>query len=222
MTQPGPEPVADTALSWPVRSHAVLGRGRVSTFVEDQLTAPGSDEVFARQYLLHPGAVAVVALDDRDRVAVVRQYRHPVGMQLVELPAGLLDLPGEPAVLAAQRELAEEAALRADRWQVLVDSVPSPGAVEESVRIFLATGLTPTGRPEGFVLEHEEAQMSSDFIGLAELTDAIFAGRVQNGHLIAGILALQVARATGTALRPADADWPIRAIHDGQDRDRAS
>lgn len=216
----GGTPIADHEVAWPVSEHRVLGRGRVCNFVEDELCAPGGGERFRRQYETHPGAVGVVALDDRDRVAVVRQYRHPIGMELVELPAGLLDVPGEPGIEAARRELAEEAQLAADHWAVLVDSVPSPGGSEESVRIFLATGLHPADRPEGFVLEDEEAQMTSEFVPLADLTDAVFEGRVQNGHLVAGIMALQVARATGRTLRPADAPWPVRAVHDGQDRVR--
>ncbi len=212
--------VGDRPMAWPVRQHRVLAQGAISTFVEDEVVAPGTHEGLQRQYTLHPGAVGVVAVDADDRVVVVRQYRHPLGIESVELPAGLLDVPGEPAVLAAQRELAEEAQLQAEQWQVLIDSTPSPGASQESVRIFLATGLSPAERPEGFVLEGEEALMSREFVPLADLTAAVLAGSVQNGHLIAGILALQVARSTGTTLRPAQAPWPIREIHGRPDHAR--
>ncbi|NYK32443.1 NUDIX domain-containing protein, partial [Salmonella enterica subsp. enterica serovar Typhimurium] len=88
-----------------------------------------------RQYMSHPGAVGIIALDDQDRVAVVRQYRHPVRMVLVEPPAGLLDVEGEDFLAAAQRELAEEAMLSADDWRVLVDIVTTPGGCQESLRI---------------------------------------------------------------------------------------
>ena len=143
----------DEPMSWPVRSRTVLGEGRISAFVDEELTTP-SGHVITRQYLTHPGAVAVVAWrEDRDDIAVLRQYRHPVRMELVEIPAGLLDLDGEEWVVAAQRELAEEAELQASRWDTLVDMCTTPGACEESLRIFLARDLSPAERPDGFVLD---------------------------------------------------------------------
>jgi len=104
------------------------------------------------------------------------------------------------------------AELAADRWDVLVDTCTTPGACEESLRIFLARGLRPTGRPEGFVLEGEEAHMTWEFIPRAALVDAVLAGECQNPSLVAGILALETARLSGRLddLRPADAPWPIR------------
>ena len=134
-------------------------------------------------------------------------------MELVEIPAGLLDLDGEEYVVAAQRELAEEAELAADRWEVLVDTCTTPGACEETLRIFLARGLRPADRPEGFVLEGEEAHMTWEFVPRADLVDAVLGGLCQNPSLVAGILALETARLSGRLddLRPADAPWPIRA-----------
>ncbi|HOA28319.1 MAG TPA: NUDIX hydrolase, partial [Arachnia sp.] len=202
----------DQPMAWPVRSREVLGTGFVSSFVDEEVETP-SGETMRRQYVTHPGAVGVVAWrEDTDDIAVVRQYRHPVRMELVEIPAGLLDLDGEEYVVAAQRELAEEAELAADRWDVLVDTCTTPGACEESLRIFLARGLRPTGRPEGFVLEGEEAHMTWEFIPRAALVDAVLAGECQNPSLVAGILALETARLSGRLddLRPADAPWPIR------------
>lgn len=202
----------DQPMAWPVRSREVLGTGFVSSFVDEEVETP-SGETMRRQYVTHPGAVGVVAWrEETDDVAVVRQYRHPVRMELVEIPAGLLDLDGEEYVVAAQRELAEEAELAADRWDVLVDTCTTPGACEESLRIFLARGLRPTGRPEGFVLEGEEAHMTWEFIPRAALVDAVLAGECQNPSLVAGILALETARLSGRLddLRPADAPWPIR------------
>ena len=202
----------DQPMAWPVRSREVLGTGFVSSFVDEEVETP-SGETMRRQYVTHPGAVGVVAWrEDTDDIAVVRQYRHPVRMELVEIPAGLLDLDGEEYVVAAQRELAEEAELAADRWDVLVDTCTTPGACEESLRIFLARGLRPTGRPEGFVLEGEEAHMTWEFVPRADLVDAVLAGECQNPSLVAGILALETARLSGRLddLRPADAPWPIR------------
>lgn len=202
----------DEPMSWPVRSRTVLGEGRISAFVDEELTTP-SGHVITRQYLTHPGAVAVVAWrEDRDDIAVLRQYRHPVRMELVEIPAGLLDLDGEEWVVAAQRELAEEAELQASRWDTLVDMCTTPGACEESLRIFLARDLSPAERPDGFVLEGEEAHMTWDWVPRADLVDAVLAGQCQSPTLVAGVLALEVARAAGRleGLRPPDAPWPIR------------
>ena len=203
---------SDEPMSWPVRSRTVLGEGRISAFVDEELTTP-SGHVITRQYLTHPGAVAVVAWrEDRDDIAVLRQYRHPVRMELVEIPAGLLDLDGEEWVVAAQRELAEEAELQASRWDTLVDMCTTPGACEESLRIFLARDLSPAERPDGFVLEGEEAHMTWDWVPRADLVDAVLAGQCQSPTLVAGVLALEVARAAGRldGLRPPDAPWPIR------------
>ena len=203
---------SDEPMSWPVRSRTVLGEGRVSAFVDEQVTTP-SGEVMDRQYLTHPGAVAVVAWrQDSDDIAVLRQYRHPVRMELVEIPAGLLDLDGEEWVVAAQRELAEEAELQASRWDVLVDMCTTPGACEESLRIFLARDLAPAERPVGFVLEGEEAHMTWEWVPRAELVAAVMGGRCQSPTLVAGVLALEVARLTGSVdrLRAPSAPWPIR------------
>ena len=202
----------DEPMSWPVRSRTVLGEGRISAFVDEELTTP-SGHVITRQYLTHPGAVAVVAWrEDFDDIAVLRQYRHPVRMELVEIPAGLLDLDGEEWVVAAQRELAEEAELQASRWDAVVDMCTTPGACEESLRIFLARDLSPAERPDGFVLEGEEAHMTWDWVPRADLVDAVLAGQCQSPTLVAGILALEVVRAAGRldGLRPPDAPWPIR------------
>ena len=166
-----------------------------------------------RQYLLHPGAVGVIAWDEAaDRIAVVRQYRHPVAYRLVEPPAGLLDADGESWLSAAERELAEEAGLKAERWQVLVDVFTSPGAGQESLRIYLARGLSPAPAPEGFVAEHEEAQMDVCWAARSDLVTAILGGRLQNPTMVSGVLALEVARLSGQLdnLRVPDAAWPAR------------
>ena len=203
---------ADETMSWPVISRAVLGAGRVSSFVDEQVETP-SGHLIDRQYLTHPGAVAVVAWQESsDEIAVLRQYRHPVKMELVEIPAGLLDLDGEDWLLAAQRELAEEAELQAGRWDVLVDMVTTPGACEESLRIYLARDLSGASRPDGFVLEGEEAHMTWEWVDRAELVDAVLAGNCQSPTLVAGVMALEVARLSDRLdrLRPTSAEWPIR------------
>jgi 8-oxo-dGDP phosphatase len=207
----------DRAEHWPVSGHKVLARGHVCDFVVDTVTTPEGGTM-VREYTLHPGAVGVIAWDDTDRIAVVLQYRHPAAQQMVEPPAGLLDLDGEDYLDGAKRELAEEAGLAAESWQVLVDIFTSPGATQEAVRVFLARGLSTTAAPEGFVAESEEASMEVAWAPRTEVLAAILAGRVQNPVLVAGVLALEVARANGglAALRPANAPWPSREQREAQ------
>ncbi len=210
--------IADEAGSWPIVRHETLGRGRIQEFVRDVVETP-SGETMIRDYLLHTGAVGIIALDEDERVVVVRQYRHPVGFRLIEPPAGLLDVTGEDGRAAAARELAEEAEIEASDWRVLVDYMTSPGCLQESLRIFLARGLTPAARPEGFVVEGEEAHMDVVLVPLDDLIDAIYAGRVQNPTMVVGALAAYTALRTGRveALRRPDAGWPARAAKHARD-----
>ncbi|ERF56606.1 NUDIX family hydrolase, partial [Cutibacterium avidum TM16] len=171
---------------WQVVDHQVKATGRVCNFVDDAVVTPSGEHI-NRQYMSHPGAVGIIALDDQDRVAVVRQYRHPVRMVLVEPPAGLLDVDGEDFLMAAQRELAEEAMLAADDWRVLVDIVTTPGGCQESLRIYLARGLHEAPRPEGFVLEGEEVSMKAGWEPLDDLVEAIYAGQCQSPTLVTGV-----------------------------------
>ncbi|WP_203566683.1 NUDIX domain-containing protein [Aestuariimicrobium ganziense] len=193
--------------------HQVLAAGAISTFVQDEfsLTVDGHTETMRRQYMGHPGAVAIIAIDADDRVACVHQYRHPAGMTMVEPPAGLLDRPDEDPWAAARRELAEEAELAADHWAVLADVALSPGGSMEQIRVFLATGLQPTARPEGFVLEGEERLMGLAWHHLDDLVAGILGGRLSSPSLIAGVLAVKAARSSGTTLLPPDSPWPARA-----------
>jgi 8-oxo-dGDP phosphatase len=160
-----------------------------------------------REYIEHPGAVAVVALDERDRVLLIRQYRHPVGWKLWELPAGLRDVDGEALLLTGQRELAEETGYRAGDWRVLLDVFTSPGSSTERLRIYLARGLTqipPAQR--SFVREHEEAELELGWLTLDAAVAAFVAGDFHNGVTAVGILAAYAARPGGfAALRDADA-----------------
>ncbi len=209
--------VTDVPQAWPVTAHQVLGSGAVSDFVNDAVTIPDGSTM-QRQYLLHPGAVGVIAWDENDRIAVVRQYRHPVGFRLVEPPAGLLDADGESWTSAAERELAEEAGLKAARWQVLVDLFTTPGACQETLRIYLARDLSGAPAPDDFVAHHEEAHMDLCWARRADLVDAILAGKLQNPTMVSGVLALEVARLSGRLddLREADASWPARTAWSGR------
>lgn len=205
--------VGDAAGSWPIIDHSVLGHGVIQDFVRDRVETP-SGEVMVRDYLAHTGAVGVIALDAEERVLVVRQYRHPAGFTLLEPPAGLLDVGGENWLDAAQRELAEEAQVQASDWRVLVDYLTSPGCLQESLRVYLARGLSPAPRPDGFIAEGEEAHMDVVLVALDDLVDAIFAGRVQNPTMVVGALAAHAALRGGRVegLRRPEAPWPARDV----------
>jgi len=187
-----------------VESSEVVFEGRIVSMRKDVVTMPG-DTTSQRDVVVHPGAVGVVALDDGGRVLLVNQYRHPVGRRLEELPAGLLDKPGEPALAAAQRELAEEAGLAADTWHVLVDALTSPGMTDEAIRVFLARDVRPVDRD---VQEHEEAEMTSAWLPLDDAVRRVLAGEIENAMAAVGVLAADRARRDGfSGLRPADAPW---------------
>ena len=190
-----------------VQDSVVVYSGRVISVRRDVVTMPG-DTSSQRDVVVHPGAVGVVALDGHGRVLLVSQYRHPVGRRLEELPAGLLDVAGEPALDAARRELAEEAGLAADTWDVLVDVLTSPGMSDEAIRLFLARDVRPVARD---VQAHEEAEMTSEWVELDDAVRRALAGEIENGVCVVGLLAADRAARNGfTGLRPVDAPWPSR------------
>ncbi|SOD97246.1 NUDIX domain-containing protein [Blastococcus haudaquaticus] len=180
-----------------------LFEGRVISLRRDTVSMPGGGDS-VREIVTHPGAVAVVALDDQDRVVLLRQYRHPVGRHLWELPAGLRDADGEPPLRTAQRELAEEVQLAAGRWSLLVSVYNSPGFSDELVEVYLAEELTDVARPDGFVVEHEEADMTVERVPLADAVQRVFDGDIRNSSAVAGVLAAAQARSGSRRLRPAD------------------
>lgn len=195
---------------YPVTESETVYGGRVVSLRRD--TVRMSDgELAVREVVAHPGAVAVVALDDKGNVVLVNQYRHPVGRRLDELPAGLLDVDGESALSAAQRELAEEAAVLARDWDVLLDLFTSPGMSDEAIRVYLARGLSDAAADEPFDPEHEEITMTVHRVPLLEAVRRAEAGELTNAAAVAGVLAAALgARSGWTGLRPADAPWPGR------------
>jgi ADP-ribose pyrophosphatase len=178
--------------------------GRVISLHRDTVAMPGGGSS-VREVVHHPGAVAIVALDDQDRVVLVRQYRHPVGRHLWELPAGLRDEDGEPPLETAKRELAEEALLAAGRWSLLVSVANSPGFSDELVQIYLAEDLSDVDRPDGFLVEHEEADMIVERVPLADAVQRIFDGDIRNSSAVAGLLAAARIRSDAPRLRPVGA-----------------
>ncbi|MGB4778474.1 NUDIX domain-containing protein [Microbacterium sp.] len=169
-----------------------------------------NDGTLVREYVDHPGAVAILALDDDDRMLLIKQYRHPVRLRDWEIPAGLLDVAGEDPLNAAQRELAEEADLTASRWDVLTDFSTSPGGSDEAIRIYLARDLAPTA--EAFARGEEEADIEVRWAPLDDVVDAVLARAVQNPSLVIGALAAHASRARGWAtLAAGDSPWPRRS-----------
>jgi 8-oxo-dGTP pyrophosphatase MutT (NUDIX family) len=208
--QPAEEWLADVVEPRPVVHEETVHHGLVWDVVRDTVDL-GPGGVVRREYVRHPGAVAVLAMDDDGRVALVHQYRHPVRMVLWELPAGLLDVHGEPPLEAARRELMEEADLLAQRWDVLVDWFNSPGGMDEALRVYLARDLSEVPDGERHVREAEEHGMPVRWATLDEARDAILSGRMRNPSAVVGVLAACAARDLGwSTLRPADTAWHYR------------
>jgi 8-oxo-dGDP phosphatase len=181
-----------------VRARHEQFRGPVFTVYTDEVLMPGG-RYANRDYMAHIGAVGAIALDDDDRVVLVQQYRHPIGARLWELPAGLIDVAGENLVDAAARELAEEADLVAEHWQLLVDVHPTPGSSNEVIRLFLARGLSPV--PEGLRHERvgEEAELVTVRMDLDEAVAMALRGEITNAACMVGVLA---------TARLRDQGWP--------------
>jgi 8-oxo-dGDP phosphatase len=198
--------IADQVEHWPVVERKELVRSILVTVRTDTVRTPDND-LAERDVVLHPGAVAVLALDATGRILMIRQYRHPVGRLLWEIPAGLRDVTGEDPWATAQRELVEEAAYRARDWKILADYYSSPGFTNERLRIFLARDLEAVPEAERhFVPRDEEAHLLHAWVPLDEAVRKIFAGELHNGPAALAIMAGYAARSEGfDRLRPADA-----------------
>ena len=180
--------------------------GKIFALRADEVRMPGGN-IARREVVEHYGAVAVLAMDDDRNVMLVYQYRHPHGRRLWELPAGLLDLGGESPHITAARELKEEAGLAATTWHTLVDLDSAPGFSDESVRVYLATGLTDVGRPEA--AHDEEADLTLRWFPLEAAVRMVLSGEIVNSITVGGILAALTVTDV-TSLRPVDAPWTDR------------
>lgn len=189
-----------------ISSHTVF-RGNIIALRTDEVRMPGG-VVATREVVEHYGAVAIAAIDDDDHVVMVHQYRHPLGHRLWELPAGILDEPGEDPIVAAARELREETGLAAAQWSVLVDVITAPGFCDESVRVYLARELSHVGRPEA---DHEEADLTIHRVPLRKAVDQVLAGEIINSIAAAGLLAAHAVIVDGKPARPVGAPWPDRS-----------
>ncbi len=180
---------------WPVQSSETVFQGLLLGVRRDTLgPTTAGEEPFDREVVTHPGAVAVVAVDTAGQVLVIQQYRHAARKRMVEIPAGLLDVEGEPPLEAARRELREEGLLEAASWTPLLTYQPSAGSSEEVISIYLAEDLTDVSVPVGFEAVHEEASLTREWVEMDDLVAAILAGEVRNGLTIAGSLAFYAQR----------------------------
>lgn len=184
MTEPT-EILRDEPLDPEVLQSDLVYEGRVWDVRSDRVRY--GDAEIVRQYVAHPGAVAIVAVDDEGRVLLIQQYRHPIRHRDWELPAGLLDEEGEEPLAAARRELAEEADLVAAHWEPLISSWTTPGGNDEIIHVFLATGVEPAGAAHE--REEEEADIRVEWVALADVVAAVLDGRMRNGILAIGVLA---------------------------------
>ena len=190
-------------------SSQTVYEGRIWDVVSDTFQLNDEGDALVRDYIEHPGAVAILPMNDAGEVLLITQYRHPVGMDLWEIPAGLLDVDGEDFVVGAARELAEEADLVAGEWNVLVDFFNSPGSSSEAIRIYLARGLSDVPGHELHVRTDEEAEIELHWTPLEDAVASVLEGRLHNPSAVVGILAAAAARADNfKGLRPADAPWP--------------
>lgn len=203
------DPVHDELSERTLISTETKYRGRIWDVVSDTFSLTPGAKPLVRDYIAHPGAVAVVVLNEQNQVLLISQYRHPVQMVLWEIPAGLLDIEGEDYVVGAARELAEEADLIASDWLVLNDFFNSPGSSSEAIRIYLARGLSMVPEDERHERTDEEAEIQFRWVDLEEAVESVLQGRIHNPSAVVGILAASAAaRDNFASLRPANAPWP--------------
>jgi 8-oxo-dGTP pyrophosphatase MutT (NUDIX family) len=200
-----PDDLHDDPVEPPVISTDVVFDGRVWDIRRDTFVLDGHE--ITREYMDHTGAVAVLALDERGRVLLIKQYRHPVRSADWELPAGLLDGDGESPLDAAKRELAEEADLVAESWDLLSEFMTSPGGSNEVLRVYLARGVSAA--PDVFARTEEEAGIELRWVPLDEAVDGVLSRNLQNSILAIAVLSAAAGRARGwDNLAEADSPWP--------------
>lgn len=174
----------DEPVELPIVASDLVYEGRIWDVRSD--TVEYHDARMVRQYVQHPGAAAIVALDEEGRVLLIQQYRHPIRSRDWEIPAGLLDVAGESPLETAKRELAEEVDLAASDWAPLISMFTTPGGNDEVVHMFLARGLSAMG--EAHARAEEEADIRIEWVPLEDAVTAVLEGRMRNGILATGIL----------------------------------
>lgn len=188
-----PAAYSDSPAVWPVAATTLRYESAFLNVRTDAIVDP-TGEVHERVVVQPRGAVAILALDEDSRVLLIEQYRHPVGARLLELPAGTLDVEGESALAAAQRELIEEGDVSATTWEEILELSSTPGYSTERWQLYRATGLSPVPHDERAERHAEEADLEQWWMPLDEAVQAIFDGRISNALAIAGILSEVVRR----------------------------
>lgn len=164
---------------WPVRRTVRPYSTSYLTLDVDTIEAPDGT-THDRAIATPNDAIGVLAIDADDRVLLVQQYRHSVGRKLLEVPAGVMDVAGETPLETAQRELAEEADLTAQTWDVLTEAVVTPGYSTEGWTLFRATGLAAIADAERTVRHAEEADMQAWWVEFDEAIAAVRDGRISD------------------------------------------
>jgi len=200
--------LADGRVDLPIVSSDIVFQGKIWDVRRETFDYNGQQ--ITREFVDHTGAVSVLAVDDEERVLLIKQYRHPIRAREWEIPAGLLDVADEDPLEAAKRELAEEVDLAAASWSVLSDYVTTPGGNNEAIRVYLARDLAET---DAFAREDEEADIEKRWVPLDEALDAVVARRIQNPSLVVAVYAAAISRSRGwSTLGAADAPWPQRDV----------
>lgn len=162
-------------------SSTYLYRGKIINLRRDQVLTPGGKEPALREIVEHPGAVAVLVLDQEDRILLVKQYRHAASRILLEVPAGKLE-PGEEPLACARRELAEETGCLGGEWKELAWFYTSPGFCDEKIYLFLARGVSEgPPHPDG-----DEA-LEPFWLDLAEAQRSLLRGGINDAKTIAAL-----------------------------------
>jgi ADP-ribose pyrophosphatase len=187
-----PEPYTERTVA-----SRVLHRGRYLTFRIDTIERPDGTRA-ERDICDHPGAVAILALDETDRLLMVRQFRPATGGSLLEIPAGTLDVADDGSVEdpdhAAPRELEEETGQRADRWRLVGRFWTAPGFATELMHLYLATGLHGVRDQLG---ADEDERLELERIPVAKTLAMADAGAIVDAKTLVGLFWLDRLRATG-------------------------
>lgn len=195
----------DQIRNLPVTQRSIEYKGKIWAIVKETFNL--GDHELTRDYLQHMGAVAVLAINDDDEVLTIHQYRHPVGANLVEIPAGLLDFPEESPFEAAKRELLEETGYSAAEWFTLCDFCTTPGSSSEAVRIFLARNLTFKGF-DASSLDAEETELEPRWTKISELIELISKGALSSPTAVLAVTSYVTLK--NHELREPSAAWAIR------------
>lgn len=211
-----PDELRDDPTDVEVLSRETVFHGHVWDIARERFSLEGAE--ITREFMDHTGAVAVLAMDERERVLLIKQYRHPIGARDWEIPAGLLDLAGESPLVAAQRELAEEADLVAEEWALLCEFTPSPGGSNEAIRVYLARGVSAADAV--FERLEEEAGIEVRWVALDDVVDAVLERRMQNSILSIAALSAAAGRSRGwRTLGDPEAPWPRHPLERARSRD---